>query len=117
MEDEKYNIPVVWIGTILGDATTEDFEKYFKELGYRVKYEEEFIMQDGYYKDFHCTIFNLHIEDVGGFCVFRLMTDDMKWMDDFIDHHGLRIPLPILKKYAEPNVLKGLLEEEAEELS
>ncbi len=116
-EINDYTVPVVWLGVVLGDATTEEFEKYFKDdLGFRVKYVEEFVMQDGVFKDTHCTVFNLHREDVGKFAIFRLGTTDMKWMDDWIDNRGLEIPLNILKKYAEKETVYELLNKEMVEL-
>lgn len=106
----KYIQPVVWIGTVLGDSTPEEFNEYFKEIGFRVKYDKEFKMVGGYYKGLTCTIFQLHINDIPKFAMFRLKTDDMKWMEDFIDHHGLGIPMEILNEYADKQTLQELME-------
>ena len=107
---DEYGVKVVWIGTILGEATEKEFEDWFKEEhGFKVKYEEEFVMVDGYYKDFHCTVFGLHKDDVARFCVFRLMTNDMKWIDDFIENERLGVPMHIIKKYADDDLYKELM--------
>lgn len=109
---EFKGVPVVWLGTVLGDSTTDDFEQYFKdELDYNVKYIEEFTMTSGYFKDLTCLVFEVSMEDVGRFAMFRLRTSDMKWMDDWIDNRGMEIPMDILKKYADKEQLDTILEE------
>ena len=81
---------VVWIGTVLGDASTDDFEKFFlKELGFHVKYDGEFKMVGGHYDGLNCIVFNLHNDDVSKFAMFRITTDDMKWLEDFFDNEGV----------------------------
>lgn len=109
---EFKGVPVVWLGTVLGNSTTDEFEKYFKEeLDFNVKYIEEFNMIDGQFKDLTCLVFEISMEDVGRFAMFRLRTSDMKWMDDWIDNRGLEIPMDILKKYADKEQLTTIIAE------
>lgn len=113
MSEKDYYVPVVWLGVVLGDASTEEFEGYFKNsLGFRVKYVEEFVMQGGDFNGLHCTIFNLHKDDVGKFALWRLRTTDMKWLDDWIENRGLSVPIHIIKKYGGESLYRELLENE-----
>ena len=74
---DEYGVKVVWIGTILGEATEKEFE--------------------------------VHKDDVARFCLFRLMTNDMKWVDDFIENEKLGVPMHIIKKYADDDLYKELM--------
>ena len=95
-----YDIKVVWMGTVLGDASISDFEEYFLEtLGFHVKYEMEFKMIGGDYEGLNCIVFNLCNNDVSKFTLFRLTTGDMKWLDDFCNNYCENIPIEILSKY------------------
>ena len=85
---DNYTQKVIWVGTVLGDASTDEFEKFFLDLGFRVKHDWEFVMSGGFYEGFHCMIFNLHNDDVSEFSLFRLTTNDMKWLEDFVDNNG-----------------------------
>lgn len=92
-------VPVVWVGRVLRGSTPEDFEKWFKEeLGYNVEYLTEFKMEDGTYKGLNCILFNV-MENIGKFCIFRLGTVDMKWLEDIIDNERLGVPSNIIKEY------------------
>ena len=85
-----YSQKVVWIGTVLGDSSVEDFEEFFlKELGFNVKYDCEFKVQDGDYKGLNCIVFGLCGKQVPKFAMFRVTTDDMKWFEDFVDNEGV----------------------------
>ena len=110
---EFKGVPVVWLGTVLGDSTTDEFEQYFKdELDYDVRYIEEFTMESGHFKGITCLVFEVNMEDIGRFAMFRLRTTDMKWMDDWIDNRGMEIPMDILKKYADKEQMNTILEAE-----
>ena len=91
---------VVWMGTVLGDASVEEFEEFFlEELGYHVKFDEEFKMVD---KDLHCIIFGICAKEIPKFALFRIQTPDMKWWEDFCEIEGVNnIPCEIVEKYNE----------------
>lgn len=111
----EYIQPVVWLGVVLGDGKPEEFEDYFKnEFGFRVKYTEEFVMQDGDFEGLHCTIFHLHKDDISKFAIWRLMRTDFKWLEDWIDNRGLGVPISIIRKYGDKGQLKKLLQEQIE---
>lgn len=94
-----YKQEVVWVGTVLGDSSVEDFEEFFlKELGFHVKYVEEYGMT-GEYDGIHCIIFRIASEDLSRFTMFRLQTPDMKWIEDFWDNETENIPCEIYEKY------------------
>ena len=96
----KYCANVVWMGTILGDKSVEDFEKFFlKEFGYHVKYVEEFEIIDGFYKGINCLLFRVCCEELSKFSIFRIKTNDMKWLEDLYDNEKDNIPLNIIEKY------------------
>ena len=40
---KKYNQICVWPGTLLGDSSIKDFENFFKENGFRVRFLEEVV--------------------------------------------------------------------------
>ena len=96
-----YEQKVVWMGTILGDSTVEEFEEYFlKELGFHVKYDEEFVMSDGKFKGLHCIIFGICRKEISEFALYRISTPDMKWWEDFKDNFEIEnIPEEIVNKY------------------
>ena len=93
---------VVWIGTVLDGATVEDFESYFKnDLGFNVKYIEEFKMTAGRLDGLNCIMFYIATEDISKFMMFRVTTDDMKWWEDFYDNYHLEggIPQDIINRH------------------
>ena len=87
-------VPVIWVGTTLGDEGPQEFEKFFGELGYKVKFEEEFEDNIG-----HKNIIFSVLDNIGKFCLFRLQTPDMKWVDDFDMNNPDVLPSEIKKKY------------------
>ena len=87
-------VPVIWTYTTLGEAKPEDLESYLQELGFTVKFNEEF--EDN--KGNHHIIFTL-LDNIGKFCLFRLRTNDMKWVDDFHDNNPDLLPDKIVKEY------------------
>lgn len=95
-----YEQKVVWIGTVLGDASVEDFEQFFlDELGFHIKYDEEFKMIGGLYKGLNCIIFGVCGKELSKFSLFRITTTDMKWIEDFKDNEEGNIPEYIVNKY------------------
>ena len=87
-------VPVVWMCTCLGDASTVEFEKYFEMQGYNVEFIEEF--ED---KNNHKNILFLLKNKVSKFAMFRLKHLDMKWWDDYIVNYYDIIPQEIKERY------------------
>lgn len=87
-------VPVLWLGTTLGGAEPSELEQFFDELGFKVRFEEEFKDNEG-----HMNIIFSVLEDIGRFCLFRLTTPDMKWVDDFDDNYPGVLPSEIRKRY------------------
>ena len=110
IDDENYQQVCVAEGTYLdNNSTTKDFERAFKELGFRVKYLEEVITlpdkdKNGY--DIPGTggrtdlFFVVHKDDVKEFGVFRLALG-IRWWEDIViyNNQGHRYPKEILDKY------------------
>ena len=92
---------VVWIGTVLGDASIKEFEDYFlNELNFHIKYEEEFKMQGGFYKGLNCIVFSICAKEIPQFALFRVSTTDMKWLEDLVDNEGEdSFPVEFISKY------------------
>lgn len=87
-------VPVIWVGTTLGGAEPSELEDYFKGLGFTVKFEEEFEDYEG-----HMNIIFSVLDNIGKFCLFRLQTDDMKWVDDWNDNNPDLLPQEIVWRY------------------
>lgn len=87
-------VQVIWLGTILGEAKPEELEQFFKEEGFTVKFNEEFEDNDGHRN----IIFSL-MDNIGKFCMYRLMRPDMKWLDDWHENHPTTLPEEIISKY------------------
>lgn len=95
-----YGVNVVWVGTVLDESTIEDFEKWFLEkYHYHIEYKDEFHITSGMFKDLNCIIFAVPFEEVPRFSIFRLRTNDMKWLIDFYDGEKENIPQHIIDKY------------------
>lgn len=92
---------VVWIGTVLGDASIGEFEDYFlNELNFHIKYEEEFKMQGGCYEGLNCIVFSICAKEIPKFALFRITTNDMKWLEDLVDNEGVNnFPSEFINKY------------------
>ena len=96
-----YDIKVIWVGTVLGESSAEDFENWFLEqLGFHVKFNKEFELV-GECEGIHCIMFNLCGKEASKFALFRLSTTDMKWFEDFVENNGGCIPEDILSEYKE----------------
>lgn len=87
-------VPVIWLCTTLGGAKPSELEDYFKELGFKVKFEEEFEDNEG-----HKNIIFTLLDNISKFCLFRIQTNDMKWVDDFNENYPDVLPEDIIRKY------------------
>ena len=82
----------VWPGTVMGESTPEDFEKFFEEDGFRVKFAEEVITnpepgetleQSG---GRHDILFYVHSDDLGRFAIYRLAFG-IRWWEDVVSYN------------------------------
>ena len=89
-------VPVIWIGTRMEEAKPKELENFFKTLGFTVRFEEEFKDNDGYSN----IIFTV-LDNIDKFCMFRLQTDDMKWVDDYNSNNPNVLPKHIIEKYVQ----------------
>lgn len=87
-------VQVIWIGITMDGAKPEELEKHLKNLGFTVRFEEEFKDTEGYPN----IIFSL-LDNISEFCVFRLQRPDMKWIDDYNDNNPGLLPKEIINKY------------------
>lgn len=98
---------VVWEGTIVGHNKKEEFEKWMKQNGFRIKYLTEFkTLQD--IKDGMAVpntggrndlLFEVQSQDVKKFAIWRL-DYGMRWWEDYLDNGAYKIvPLDILEQY------------------
>ena len=88
-------VPVIWVMTTMGGAEPSELEEYFKEIGFKVKFEEEF--EDN---EKHKNIIFSVLDNISKFCLFRLQTNDMKWVDDWNENNPGLLPDNIIEKYA-----------------
>ena len=96
-------VMVIWVYTTLDPATVDDFEEFFKDEGFTVKFVEEFKDLKGHPH----ILFNLY-DNIGKFAVYRLRRGgDMKWFDDYIMNYHDEIPPSIKEKYD----IKDIIEE------
>lgn len=90
-----YGVRVIWVYTTLDTATVEDFEEFFKDEGFTVKFVEEFEDLNGHPH----ILFDLY-DNISRFAVYRLQRGgDMKWFDDYITNYRDDIPSHIKNKY------------------
>lgn len=87
-------VQVIWLGTMLGEAEPQELEDYFQSEGFTVKFEEEFTDNKGNKN----IIFSL-LDNIGKFCIYRIMRPDMKWLDDWHENHPTILPEKIIQKY------------------
>ena len=99
--NKDYKQLVIWRGTIVGEENIEDFEKFFHDEGFSVKYATEFETLagnggEGGRKD---VLFYVHGKDIQKFTMFRLKFEGMSWWEDAIDNEGEIFPERILNEY------------------
>lgn len=91
----KYNQLCVWEGTMLGDAPVKEFEDFFKDAGFRVKFAEETItLPDKDEKGQnvkgtggrHDILFYVHDKDIPKFAIWRFRLGIRWWEDIFYNH-------------------------------
>ena len=93
--DEKFTQLCVWGATMLGDNTPEDFEKYFLEQGFRVKFAEEVItlpdVEDGKAVEGtggrHDILLYIHDDDIGKFAILRFQWG-IRWWEDVVKYNN-----------------------------
>lgn len=94
---------VIWLGTVLGDNSIEDFEKYFlKEFGYHVKYKDEFVLKNNCFEnELNCIIFGICEKEISKFAIFKIKMGDMRWWEDFCNDKIMseNTPVEILNKF------------------
>jgi len=102
--DNPYDQLVIWSGTTLGNNEPEEFEAFFADEGFRIKYAEEFrtLPDEGKEEvtgDRNEILFYVHWEDVPKFSMWRFQ-HGMRWWEDYLDngHHKI-VPVEILDKY------------------
>ncbi len=104
---ENYKQLCVWPGTVLGDSTVEDFEKFFEQQGFRVKFAEEVEtlpdVEDGRVVEGtggrHDILFYIHQEDISKFAVPRLSMGIRWWEDVLGNGHSNWYTKTVLEKY------------------
>lgn len=94
---QTFNQLCVWEGTMLGDSSVEDFEKFFKDsMDVTVKFAEEVITnpdRDEYgnpVKDTggrHDLLFYIADKDVTKFAIARLQMG-IKWWEDVVSYNN-----------------------------
>ena len=100
----NYNQLCIWEGTVLADATPEQFEKDILNIfGVRVKFAEEVVTlpceSSGEEGGRHDLLFYVHDEDIGKFAIPRLAAGIRWWEDVFYNGQEYRYPDEILNKY------------------
>jgi len=94
---------VVWPSTIVGKDKAEEFESFFKEQGFEVKYETEYeTLPDEGQPDTggrNDVLFRIDTESIGKFAIWRLQ-HGMRWWEDYLDNGSDKIvPVEILNEY------------------
>jgi hypothetical protein len=101
LKDKNYNQLVIWRGTIVGEENIKEFEEFFHDEGFRVKYATEFktLAGNGGEGGRQDVLFYIHDEDVKKFAMYRLKREGMSWWEDAIDNENKIFPERILDKY------------------
>lgn len=105
--EQGYQQVCVWESTLLGDNTTADFEQFFVEQGFRIKFLEEVITlpdaEDGRVVEGtggrHDLFFLVHSDDIPKFAISRLQMGIRWWEDVLGNGHGNIYPQEVLNKY------------------
>ena len=82
-------------------STSKEFEEFFHDEGFRVKYATEFktLTGNGGEGGRQDVLFYIHDEDVKKFAMYRLKREGMSWWEDAIDNENKIFPERILDKY------------------
>jgi hypothetical protein len=96
-ESNYYRQLCVWEGTLLGNTTVEEFEKYFKDtFDVRVKFAEEVITQPDLDDNGnpepetggrHDLLFYIHQDDISKFAVERL-SYGIRWWEAVVSYNN-----------------------------
>ena len=93
--ENKFNQLCVWHGTILGNSSVEDFEAFFKDKGFRVKFAEEVVTnpdKDEFGNDVpetggrHDLLFYIHDDDIPEFALKRFNLG-IRWWEDVVKYN------------------------------
>ena len=91
----KFNQLCVWHGTILGNSSVDDFEAFFKNKGFRVKFAEEVVTipdKDDCGNDVpgtggrHDLLFYIHDDDIQKFALPRF-NYGIRWWEDVVKYN------------------------------
>ncbi|MCM1233602.1 MAG: hypothetical protein NC489_26105 [Ruminococcus flavefaciens] len=107
LAEQGYHQFCVWEGTVLGDTPVAEFEKFFSDQGFRVKFLEEVItlpdVADGRVVEGtggrHDIFMMIHNDDIMKFAVPRLQMGIRWWEDVLGNGHGNIYPQEVLNKY------------------
>ena len=107
LAEQGYHQLCVWEGTVLGETPISEFEEFFNEQGYRVKFLEEVVTLPDVVDSRvvegtggrHDVFFLVHSEDVIKFAIPRLQMGIRWWEDVLGNGHGDIYPQEILNKY------------------
>ena len=98
--DNNYTQLCVWVGTILEDNQIREFEEFFSDIGYRVKYSDKFKETKSRGLDnLSCILFYIHKDDIPRFAIRRFNFGNISWWEDYVDNWKEYIPKTILSKY------------------
>lgn len=99
---KKFNQLCVMQGTTLGNSTPKDFEEFFKEKGFTVKFAEqvktnELLIDNTYRTDL---LFYIEDSEIPRFATWRLEME-IRWWEDVVKYNAGAdyYPAEILEKY------------------
>lgn len=107
LNTQGYTQVCVMEGTTLGDSPVDEFEKFFKDQNYNIKFLEEVTtlpdVEDGRVVEGtggrHDLFFYIHNDDIVRFAVPRLQMGIRWWEDVLGNGHGNIYPQEVLDKY------------------
>ena len=85
----KYNQLCVWECTTLGRDTKSEFEKFFKDNGFDIKFAEEVETNINYPYGVarHDVLFYINDDDIAEFSIWRLRFG-IKWWEDIVKYNN-----------------------------
>lgn len=88
---------VAWLGAMVEDGKDNEVMDWLSsELGFNgCTFVDKFVDSNG----LHIYMFNVPESEVSRFAVFRLGTNDMKWLCDYLVNFKSSTPTEILEKY------------------